>query len=373
MRTTSDRGPLRVALVEPYLGGSHRAWAEGYATRSAHRVEVFSLPAVHWKWRMQGGHVTLAGPLSDAVSERGPFDVVLTTSMCNVPGLLGVARRAIAGARVVLFMHENQLTYPLSSDDREDLTYPMINWTSMVASDLVVFNSRFHHDEWFGALAGFLARLPDRRHGRLLDEVRSKSAVLPVGCDLARFDEVPRVRRHRPLVLWNQRWEYDKGPVELATAIRRLAAEGVEFDVALAGERSSRAVPELDALVDLLGSRVVHAGWADDPTYRDLLRSADVVVSTAKHEFFGVAITEAVSAGAFPVVPNRLVYPERLPAEAHDACLYDDADGLHARLLWALSARDRAADVAARLQSAMAAADWSTVAPMYDRTIAELV
>lgn len=365
------RSSLRVALVEPYLGGSHRAWAEGYADRSTHVVEVFGLPAVHWKWRMQGGHVSLAAQLTEAAAERGPFDVVLTTSMCHVPALLGTARAAIGGARVVLYMHENQLTFPLSPDDREDLTYPMINWTSMVASDRVVFNSQYHLDEWFDALPAFLARFPDQRHGKLVDGVRTKATVSPVGCDLARFDAVPRTRRDRPLVLWNQRWEYDKGPAEFADAMSRLADEGVDFDVALAGERSSEMPVEFDRLAAVLGDRVVHVGWADEAAYVSLLRSADVVVSTAHHEFFGIAVTEAVYAGAFPVLPNRLVYPERLPASAHERCLYDAADGLRERLRWALEHRDAAAEVATRLRPAMAAADWSVVAPAYDTLLAD--
>ena len=41
-------------------GGSHQAWAEGYAAHSAHMVELLTLPARFWKWRMHGGAVTLA-------------------------------------------------------------------------------------------------------------------------------------------------------------------------------------------------------------------------------------------------------------------------------------------------------------------------
>src|SRR5690606_12399228 len=113
----------RIALVEPYLGGSHRAWAEGYQRHSAHHVELFGLPATHWKWRMQGGHVTIASQIEATVAARGPFDVVLASAMTDLAGLLGLARRSLSGARVVLYVHENQLTFPRPEHDRDDLTY----------------------------------------------------------------------------------------------------------------------------------------------------------------------------------------------------------------------------------------------------------
>lgn len=370
-RTThapSDGTPCRIAVVEPYLGGSHRAWAEGYQQHSRHEVEVFGLPPVHWKWRMQGGHVTLGPRIEAAVDERGRFDVLLASSMTDLAGLLGVARRALVGARVVLYMHENQLTFPRPQHDREDFTYAMTNWTSMVAADLVVFNSEYHRDEWFRALPAFLRRLPDQRHGRLVAGVAARSVVLPVGVDLRAIAAVDRVRGDRPLLLWNQRWEQDKGTATFAAAMERLVDADVEFEVALAGDRPRAEPPDLRRLRAALGGRVVHDGHADPDTYRRLLRRADVVVSTADHEFFGVAITEAMSAGAFPVLPNRLVYPERIPSALHRECLYDDDVELVDRLVRSLGRGADCARVVEVLQRETARYDWSEVAPRYDAT-----
>ena len=48
----------------------------------------------------------------------------------------------------------------------------------------------------------------------------------------------------------------------------------------------------------------------------------DVVVSTANHEFFGIAICEAIWAGAVPVVPDRLSYRDHVP----ESCRYQTLD-----------------------------------------------
>jgi len=51
---------VNILLLEPYCSGSHRAWAEGYVAHSRHDVTLLALPTRFWKWRMQGGAVTLA-------------------------------------------------------------------------------------------------------------------------------------------------------------------------------------------------------------------------------------------------------------------------------------------------------------------------
>ena len=56
----------------------------------------------------------------------------------------------------------------------------------------------------------------------------------------------------------------------------------------------------------------------------------DVVVSTADHEFFGIAVCEAVWAGAIPIVPNRLSYVELFPDSPRYEDLNEAADQIQA-------------------------------------------
>jgi glycosyltransferase involved in cell wall biosynthesis len=360
---------MRIFLVEPYYGGSHRAWADGYAAVSRHDVSLVTHDAQFWKWRLHGAHLTLATEIA-ALDERP--EVVLASSMMNVAGFLGAARETIGDAPVAVYFHESQFTYPLSPLDRHDETYPMINWSSAAVADLVLFNSEYHRHTFFEQVERFLRQFPDRRHSDLVAEVEERSTVLPVGIDAARFGASAEPAK-TPLLLWNQRWEHDKGPDELVVMLEGLMALGLQFHVAVVGERFVSTPPALDRLPELLGDRLVEFGFLPDDDYAELLRRADVVVSTAHQEFFGVAVVEAMAAGAFPVLPDRLVYPERIPAEYRDRCLYCDADDLVDNVRWALEHREAAQAIAAKLAPAMAQFDWTVIAPRYDAALERLV
>ena len=94
------------------------------------------------------------------------------------------------------------------------------------------------------------------------------------------------------------------------------------FDFAsyIFGPRTLSHAPEAVAARAALGEeRVEQWGRLQDRNdYLTLLARADVVVSTARHEFYGVAVLEAAWLGCFPLLPASLVYPELYPSE----CLY---------------------------------------------------
>lgn len=366
---------LTIWLLNPYHAGSHRAWAEGYAAHSRHRVRVLAMQGSFWKWRMQGGALELAAQARTRLAAGERPDVLLATSMTNLPAFLALTRRDLGAVPVVLYMHENQLTYPPAPGTTRDLTYGMIQHLSMLAADRVCFNSAYHLRAWFDELPRMLKHFPDHSHLETVEAVRAKSLVLPVGCDLRRLDR-HRVRRpvgdspaQPPLILWNQRWEYDKDPKTMLQALYALSDEGIPFRVALAGENFRVQPIEFSEARERLGDRLIHFGYAEDEAaYARLLWSADVVFSTALHEFFGVGIVEAIYCGARPVLPDRLSYPELLPPEVREGCLYRDFDGLLA-LLRAALADPRPAPA---LQAWAGRFDWAVQGPIYDALVAEV-
>ena len=357
---------MRIALVEPYYGGSHRAWADGYTASSGHDVSLITHDARFWKWRMHGGFLTLAEQLAQDVELHGVPDVILASTMMNVSAFAGAVRQFASGVPIGAFFHESQFSYPLSPADRVDFTYKMVNWVSAATSDLVIFNSEYHRDVFRAEAKTFLNSFPEHKHVGMVDQVVDASIVLPVGVDLALLAPQVGVDLRSPLIVWNQRWEHDKGPGELKVILRALIDADVDFTVAMCGEVFVSVPPEFAEITDMLGDRLVHAGWLGRDAYLDLLRRSSVVLSTAHQEFFGIAVVEAVAAGAHPVLPDRLVYPERVSGLGADpdTVLYSSTDHAVALIRAAFNA---APDP--DLMEATHKYDWSVVTPMYDQAL----
>ncbi|MGI9667564.1 MAG: tRNA-queuosine alpha-mannosyltransferase domain-containing protein [Acidimicrobiia bacterium] len=360
---------MRIALIEPYYGGSHKVWADGYAATSGHEVTLITHGARFWKWRMQGGFLTLAEQLAADIEANGVPDAILASSMMNVASFAGAVRGTAPGVPIAVYFHESQFTYPLSSSDRVDLTYPMKNWSSAAISDLVIFNSDYHRTVFGDEARRFLNAFPEDKHVHRVGDVIDAAIVLPVGVPTQPLIASRRAPGDPPLIVWNHRWEHDKGPSELREIVTGLIATGLDFSMAMCGEVFVSVPEEFGDVVDLLGDRLVHKGWADRNDYLDLLLSADVALSTAHQEFFGIGVVEAIAAGAHPVLPHRLVYPERITELGGDPShfLYDDAD----QAVQCITAAVVKPDASMRQRTAQY--DWETVSPRYDDALSALI
>ncbi|HEY54087.1 MAG TPA: DUF3524 domain-containing protein [Caldilineae bacterium] len=370
-------------LLSPYHTGSHKAWAEGYVNHSRHDFTLLTMAGRFWKWRMQGGALELAQQVENHCQKAGRPRALLVTDMVNLPALLALSRPWLDGVPALFYAHENQLTYPPPPGEKRDLTYGMINVLSMAAADAIAFNSRYHLDEFFDELPRLLKHFPDYNHLEIIPQLRAKSHVLPVGLELAWLDPyrvgasgrtpLPRPLADPPLrILWNQRWEYDKNPGEFFRALYALADEGLDFRLIVAGENFRQQPAEFAEARERLGERIIHFGFAKDrESYARLLWDADLVISTARHEFFGISILEAIYCGCYPLLPRRLSYPELLPVSHHRDHLYHSFDDLVARLRWAVAhpAAVRGAD----LSASAAAFDWRVIALRYDALIDRLI
>ena len=355
---------MRIFIASSYHGGSHRAWAEGYAAHSRNQVYLVTMPGSFWQWRLTGGFVDLAAGIEETTARHGRPDVLLTTSLVDVAGLRGMVSRRLGSIPTGLYMHENHITYPAISRSRTERNYGLINWTSLIAADSVAFNSDFHRTSLLTALPGFLNEFPDQRQHSRLDVVEEKSTVLPVGCNISDIPLGPK--DDPPIVLWNHRWDPDKAPASFLRIARRLAAIGVEFRIALAGERFAKQRPEHDDSIAGLDGLVVVDDHLDRDHYLKVLGRSTIVVSTALQEFFGLSVIEAMAAGAFPILPAGLVYPERVPQSLADQMLYGAEDEAVGMLANALRSLVQTRETGRAMRALVEQFDWSLVAPRYD-------
>ncbi|PAA49687.1 hypothetical protein BOX15_Mlig022262g2 [Macrostomum lignano] len=139
---------------------------------------------------------------------------------------------------------------------------------------------------------------------------------------------------NRLLILWPHRWEHDKNPDSFFTAIFALADSGeTNFALCILGQSfAGPPPPAFEAAKKRLPSdQIAHWGYLENrQVYLACLSACHVVVSTAEHEFFGLAMLEATSAGCYPLAPRRLAYPELFPSD----CLYNTDAQLVKRLRW---------------------------------------
>ena len=345
---------LSILFCEAYDGGSHREFRLGLTRHSRHEIVSLTLPPRFWKWRMRAAAAHFADAVVPLAGRR--WDLILVTSLLNAADLRGLLVPPLDRTPLLLYMHENQLTYPLSPEEEFDFHFGFTNILSALAADHVVFNSEFHREAFLGALPDYLARMPDAIPRDIRARLAARSSVLPVGlertplppgafaawrggpCASDAGPPWPRDGR-RPVILWNHRWEFDKEPEVFARALTALAGRGLEFAVVLLGEpRQNDDLPR--RLANDLGARCLHVGWEADPAvYASWLARADVVVSCAQQEYFGIAVAEAVHAGAYPVLPRRQVYPSLYGRRCRGRHLYDDEAGLVALLADVLQGR----------------------------------
>jgi len=317
---------MKILLLIPFYTGSHKAWANGFKEYSSHEVEIFHLPGRHWKWRMHGAAITFARMLTD--SDFKP-DRIFATDMLDVALFRATAKIDVP---IYTYFHENQLTYPWSPTDEDtskgrDKHYGFINYTTALASDKVFFNSHFHKDSFLAAAKKFLRSMPDHQNLNTLDQIESKSSVLYLGMDLARFDpfKKAKVRNKIPVILWNHRWEYDKNPEEFFDLLFKLKERSFDFKLIVLGQAYGKTPPIFEKAKQTLADRIIHYGYADSfDQYASLLCKSDILPVTNIQDFFGGSIVEAIYCGCYPLLPNRLTYPELIPEAHHKKHIYKD-------------------------------------------------
>lgn len=281
--------------------------------------QLFTLPGRHFRWRIRGN------PLSWIEQLPSPApDAIVATSMVDLATLRGI-RRDLCQTPALLYFHENQFAYPVSPEQHRSIDPQMVQIYAALSADRVLFNSAWNRDSFLQGLERLCHRFPDHKPVGLQNHLAARSRILAVP-----VKAVPTGDRIPGLILWNHRWDYDKAPDRFADAIEQLVRSGADFSLALLGPRPAQTPQALARIRQLAGRHILVDEMVNRETYRNWLQKAEIVVSTAVHEFQGLAVMEAVSAGAAPLVPDALCYTEQYPASYRYPP--GDAAGLTSRL-----------------------------------------
>lgn len=285
------------------------------------RWQVLTLPARHFNWRIRGNPLSWAMGEPDKLGDG--YDLVIATSMTDLATLRGLSP-GLSRARTIIYFHENQFAYPTGGGIPRRLEPCMVTIYGALAADTVIFNSQYNRRTFLDGASALLSRMPDGVPADVIEAIRKRSRVIPVPLAPKCFAQ----REHTPCgpftILWNHRWEYDKGPERFLHALRYLSQSGTDFRLNIIGQRFRKVPEAFDTLKREFGPQINHCGPVDDGDYYDVLAGSQVVVSTAIHDFQGLAVLEAAARGCVPLVPDRLAYPEffapqyRYPGEPGD-------------------------------------------------------
>ncbi len=311
----------RTLVLSAYSAASHRHWQKMLVRGlAAWDWTCLELPARHFSWRIRGNPLSWWG-----ARELGEaYDCILATSTVDLATLIGM-NPSLGSCHKVLYFHENQFAYPESPQGQGRLEPLMVNLYAAMAADRLAFNSEWNLASFLSGVAALLVRFPDRVPPGIVDHLAGKAVVLPVPLDGRVF---PPLRQQynwcEPHIVWNHRWEYDKGPERLLAFVQRLSDQAVPFRLSVVGQQFRRVPPEFDRIREIAGRRVIHWGHLDSRAeYCALLGQADLVLSTALHDFQGLGVMEGMAGGCIPWVPDRLAYPEYVP-EGFRYTSYDD-------------------------------------------------
>ena len=317
---------MRILLLSAYDAHSHRRWRQGLvAAFPEWQWTVLTLPPRYFSWRVRGNSLSWA--FSERETLEQPYDVLIATSMTDLSALKGLVP-ALASVPSLVYCHENQFAYPDHHEGRR-IEPKITSLYALLSADRVVFNSVYNRDSFLTGAQALLQKMPDAVPPGVVESIARKSCILPVPLEQRWFEGRASIAggEQRFTIVWNHRWEYDKAPERLFGALLKLHEAGVDFRVHVIGQQFRKQPPVFDDMYPRLQQHVGEWGMVDsDRDYRLLLQRSHVVLTTALHEFQGLAVLEAIASGCVPLAPDRLAYREYIPDECRYASFPDDPD-----------------------------------------------
>lgn len=310
----------RILILSAYDAISHKLWRERLqALFNRAQWSELSLQPRHFAWRIRGNSLLWASKEHETLSKE--YDLLIATSMVDLSSLRGFVP-SLASIPTLLYVHENQFEYPANRSNRGNVEPLLVPIYAAICADAIAFNSEFNRQSFLKGANDLLAKLPDQFPDSVLKKLAS-SIVIPVPLPDAKVRTGAAIKSRELSVVWNHRWEYDKGPELLLAIVKKIQSQRLAIKLHIVGQQFREQPVEFAQIDSLLeehknatGIARGRFGFVDNLSdYETLLSSVDVVLSTASHDFQGLAIQEACLMGCVPLTPDALAYPEYIPAK----------------------------------------------------------
>ena len=370
--TFAHKEPLMLVLrmnllfLESFYGGSHRDFADGIKKFWSGNVDLLTLPARFWKWRVRGAAFEFIQRISK--SKLSSYDALFVTSLIGLADL-----KSYWGSEcppVFIYMHECQLNYPLPKGEILDAHFVMNDFSNLFHADKILFNSETHKNSCFEKLSEYIKKMPDFIPKNFIKQLSENSEVIYPGCHFNRFEDFSEWPATEPTIVWNHRWEFDKQPEEFFAVLYRLKDSGLRFRLRVLGENFQAKPKVFEEARVKLEDFIDHWGFVKDRNeYYRHLRESQIVISTAIQENFGISVVEAIAMGCFPLLPQRLSYPEILPISYHSDCLYRGRRDLFSRLSRIVEEPQNYENLSRKLAIGMQKYSWAKQISCFERSI----
>ena len=356
---------MNILYIEPYLAKSHLSWFEGLKKHSKHSFDLLSLPSRKWKWRMHGGAISISESFNNLDTT---YDLIICSDFLNLPVFKSLSAKHIGKTPIIVYYHENQVSYPWSPEDKDislnrDFHYYFINQTTSLSSSWNYFNSQYHLDSYIDGLSKYLSTMPDYKNLETLDAIKLKSSVLHLGLDFDKFENNKiKKNNHKPIILWNHRWEYDKNPELFFKALIEIKNRDIDFELLLLGERFSDFPHIFNEGIRLLKDNIITSEYSSFEDYKKWLWMADILPVTSNQDFFGISVMEAIYCKTYPILPNRLSYKELYDNNKNKENFYNDDQELVKKIIQAINSYKNLPDISKETNRF----NWKEIIGFYD-------
>lgn len=245
---------------------------------------------------------------------KQPYDLLIATSMADLSTLRSFYPN-LTQVPNLLYFHENQFAYPENNQQQGLLEIQLKSILSACSADQMAFNSNYNQQTFLNGVKSLVEKMPDGIPNNLINELANKSSIIPVpirpDCIVKKHKNDAKPEQLQ--VVWNHRWEHDKGP-ETLLELLKLCQNDEHIKFHIIGQQFRQMPQALQQIQKQHQQQCLNLGFIESrSTYIEILQKADVVLSTAYHDFQGIAMLEAVACGCLPIAPNRLVYLELYP------------------------------------------------------------